>query len=168
MVSLKLFGNSWGNLYIPCVLLITTIRFFCGKWDCLKNFLFHLLRAPIFKNSHGLAKIYFIFSKTHPKSNFKGFKYQIWTSVKRSEKKLSSKTNFITSLQICYSNFRLKLCWRTKIVKQISFEGDWARLKVKCYFQRQSWPKSKRQTFVLAWNSALREKFNFNFGTAFC
>ena len=81
--------------------------------DCLKNFLLHfvsLLRGLIFKNSHFVADIYFIFIKTCPRSNFKGFQYQIWTSVQRSEKYLSSKTNFITSLQTSYSNFRLKLC----------------------------------------------------------
>ena len=27
----------------------------------------------------------------------------------------------------------------------------------------QYWPKYMRQTLVLVWNSALREKFNFNF-----
>ena len=32
----------------------------------------------------------------------------------------------------------------------------------------QSWPKYMRQTLVLVWNSALREKFNFNFWTVFC
>ena len=69
-----------------------------------------LLRGPVFKNSHSVAEIYFIFLKTGPRSIFKGFQYQIWTSVKRLEKELSSKTNFITSLQISYSNFGLKLC----------------------------------------------------------
>ena len=43
------------------------------------------LTAPIFKNNHFVAEIYFV-SKTHPRSNFKGFQYQIWTLVKRSEK----------------------------------------------------------------------------------
>ena len=28
---LKSFGNSWGNSYIPCFLLITTLRFTCGE-----------------------------------------------------------------------------------------------------------------------------------------
>ena len=57
--------------------------------DCLKKFFFHfmsLLRAPILKNNQFLAEIFFIFLKTRPGSNFKGFQYQIWTSVKRSEK----------------------------------------------------------------------------------
>ena len=31
----------------------------------------------------------------------------------------------------------------------------------------QSWPKYMRQTLLLVWNSALREKFNFNFWTVF-
>ena len=40
----------------------------------------------------------FTYSNLTP--NLKGFQYQIWTSVKRLEKKLPSKTNFSTSLQI--------------------------------------------------------------------
>ena len=44
------------------------------------------LRAQIFENSCFVAEIYFIFLKTSPRSNFKCFEYQIWTSVKRSEK----------------------------------------------------------------------------------
>ena len=55
-----------------------------------------LLTAPVFKNSQVLAEIYFISLKKQPRSNFKGFQYQIWTSVKRWKKYLSSKTNFIT------------------------------------------------------------------------
>ena len=69
-----------------------------------------LLRAPILKNSvslllqwdsnprplgsqtntqpfietlNYLAEIHFIFLKTSPRSKFKGFQYQIWTSVNR-------------------------------------------------------------------------------------
>ena len=37
----------------------------------------------------------------------------------------------------------------TKIVKQIRFEGDWCELEAKYWFQRQSWPKYIRQTYVL-------------------
>ena len=39
-----------------------------------------ILTAPIFKNSHFLAEIYFIFLKKRPRLNCKGFQYQIWTS----------------------------------------------------------------------------------------
>ena len=38
------------------------------------------------------------------------FQYQISTSVKRSEKQLSSKANLSTFLQLSYLNSRLKLC----------------------------------------------------------
>ena len=79
----------------------------------LKNFIFlfmSLLRHPIFKNDHFVAEIDFIYLKTSPRSNYKGFQYQSWTSVKRSEKQLSSKTNFNMFLQISYSTFKLKLC----------------------------------------------------------
>ena len=69
-----------------------------------------LLTAFIVKNSHILAEILFIFLKKGPRTNLKDFQYQIWTLVKRSEKLLSSKTNFSTFLQISCSNFKLKLC----------------------------------------------------------
>ena len=52
--------------------------------------------ALVVKNSHILAGIYFIFLKRHARPNLKGFQYQISTSVKRSGKWLSSKTNFST------------------------------------------------------------------------
>ena len=55
-----------------------------------------LLTAFIVKNSYILAGIFFIFLKKGPRPNLKGFQYQIWTLVKRSEKQLSSKTNFST------------------------------------------------------------------------
>ena len=44
-----------------------------------------LLRAPIAKNTHLLAGIYFIFLEKCPIPNMEGFQDQIWTSVKRSE-----------------------------------------------------------------------------------
>ena len=44
-----------------------------------------LLTAPVVKNRHILARIYFIFLKSHPRLNLKGFQYKIWTSVKRLE-----------------------------------------------------------------------------------
>ena len=69
-----------------------------------------LLTVPIVKNSHILAGIYFILLKKRPRPNSKVLQYQIWTSVKRSEKWLSGKANFNTFSQISYSNFRLKLC----------------------------------------------------------
>ena len=80
--------------------------------DSLKNFLLHFmssLRVKIFENSNFVAEVYIIFLKTPHRSNFKCFQYQIWTSVKKSEKQLSSKRNFMTSLQNIYYNFRLKL-----------------------------------------------------------
>ena len=76
-----------------------------------------LLIVPIFKNSHVVVEIYFIFLKTRPRSNFKGFQYLNWTLVKRPEKYLLSKTNFIISLQINYSNFRSKLFKGSKVSK---------------------------------------------------
>ena len=78
-LSVKSFGNSFSNSYIPCLWLIITLRFTCGEkkkvkyqkaskyvHDCLQNFLLRfmfLLTAPIVKNGHVLAGIYFIFLK---------------------------------------------------------------------------------------------------------
>ena len=53
-----------------------------------------LLTALIVGNSHILVEIYFIFLKKGARPNFKGFQCQIWTSVKRLGKQLSSKKNF--------------------------------------------------------------------------
>ena len=69
----------------------------------------YLLTALIVRNGHILARIYFIFLKKLPRLNLKGFQYQIWTSVAKLGKKLSSKTNIGTLLKINCSDFRLKL-----------------------------------------------------------
>ena len=69
--------------------------------DCLQNFIWLLrswLTAPIVKSSHILVRVYFIFLKKRRRPNLEVFKYKILTSVKRSEKELSSKTNFSTSM----------------------------------------------------------------------
>ena len=58
---------------------------------CLQSFLLLFLSSltvSIVENSHIFAGIYFIFP------SLKGFQYQILTSVKRSGKQLTSKTNF--------------------------------------------------------------------------
>ena len=44
------------------------------------------LRALIVKNRHILAGIYFLFLKKRRRPNLKSFLYQIWTSMKSSEK----------------------------------------------------------------------------------
>ena len=49
-------------------------------------------------------------SQIQPGRNLKVFRYWIWTSVKISVKKLSSKTKYSTFLQLSCSNFKLKLC----------------------------------------------------------
>ena len=52
-------------------------------------------------------------------------------------------------------------------MKQIKLKRAWGELEAKYCFQRQSWPKYMRQTSVLVWNNAPREKFNFSFWTVF-
>ena len=141
--------------------------------DCLKNFLLDLmslLGVPIFLKSHFLAEIHFIFLKTHPRYNFKGFQYKIWIQWK--DRKSSYQVKQILSLPCKFATPILdekyvKSLRITKIVKQIKFEGDCGELEAKYCFQRQSWPKHMRQTLVLVRNSTLREKFNFNFWIVF-
>ena len=94
---------------------------------CLQNFLLlsmSLLNAPIARKSHILVGIYFVFLKENPIPNMKIFWYRIWTSVKGSEKYLSSKTKFS------------------------KFKWTWNELTVKNCFQRQYWTKYLRQAPV--------------------
>ena len=93
--SLKLFRSSWGNFYIPYLLLIITLRFTFGEqkfgkvsknlkilspWLPVKASI--APKAPIVKNCHILAEIYFIFLIKRSGPNLKFFQYRIWTSNK--------------------------------------------------------------------------------------
>ena len=114
---------------------------------CLQTFVFlfmFLLTAPIVRNSHILAGIYFIFLKKRPGPNLKVFRYQIQTSVKRLVRQLSSKLKFSTFTQSCVKSLIV-----IKIVQKIKFEGDWGKLDVKNCFQRQSWIGYMRQTHIV-------------------
>ena len=86
------------------------------------------MTSLIVKSSHVLAGIYFIFPKSRPRKNLKGFRYQIWTSLKRLGNKLSSKTNLNAFHQISSSNFRLKLCQRLKSYKHCQNNQIWGGL----------------------------------------
>ena len=87
-----------------------------------------LLTALIVKNSHILIGIYFIFLKKRPRPNLKGFQYQTWTSVKRSESSYQVNQNFTTFLQITGSNFNLKLCQRPKSYENVPKNHIWRGL----------------------------------------
>ena len=67
------------------------------------------LTAAIVQNSHIFAAMFFIILKKYCRLNLKGFHYQIWTSLKWSEKWLLSKTIFSTFLKISCFNFMSKL-----------------------------------------------------------
>ena len=78
-------GNSWGNTYIPRLLLIITLRFSCCErniWKNIKNFQtittriiwkLSLWTGPIVINSHIFAGIYFILLRERPRPNLKVF-----------------------------------------------------------------------------------------------
>ena len=61
---------------------------------------------------------------------------------------------FVSILYLEAKMFKIEKC----ILNYACFKHPWVL---------QSWPKYMRQTLVLVWNSALREKFNINFWTVF-
>ena len=142
---------------------------------CLQNFLslfMSLLTALIVKKSNILAGIYFIFPQKHRRLNLEGFQSQIWTSIKRSGKYLSSKRQILELFCIlvalilgwnCVKGLRVK-----NIVKKINWEEVWGELEAKKCLQREPFTKYLRQTLVFKWNNALREKFKFVFSAVFC
>ena len=78
-----------------------------------------LLNALIVKNSNILPGIYFIFLKTLCIINLEYFQYQIWSSIIKWLKYLSSKTNFGSVFDISCSYFWLKLCQRHYNFKEL-------------------------------------------------
>ena len=90
-----------------------------------------LLISLIAKKIHILTRIYFIFLIKRLRPNLKVFQHQIWTSVKRSGKKLTTKANLSAFFQISCYNFRLK---SYKLVKQIKFEEVWGELEARNCF----------------------------------
>ena len=49
----------------------------------------------------------------------------------------------------------------------MKFEGAWDELEERYCWQRQSLPKSMRETLVLVRDSSQEKKFNFKFRTVF-
>ena len=73
-----------------------------------------LLTASIVKNKNSFDWNLLCLSKKLHRLDFKFFQFQIWTSLKRSEKQLPSKANFCPFLQIGRTNVSLKLYQRTQ------------------------------------------------------
>ena len=123
------------------------------------------------KNSHILTGIFFIFLKERLRPNSKSCKTIF--GPQRKDRKSSYHVRQISALfcklvalnlgQNCVKDIKV-----TKIVKQIKFQGTWAILEAKNYFQRQPRTKYLRKTLAFLWNRALREKFNFYFQGVFC
>ena len=76
ILSLKLFGNSWGNSYTKFAILDITFRFTCGESDLYYNiakfqnimtkivaFVFHLLRDSYIVCNHILAFLFSLLQK---------------------------------------------------------------------------------------------------------
>ena len=61
----------------------------------------------------------------------------------------------------------LKVLHYIEQIRAFHEKNYWTFGHIKVLHNLQSWPKYMRQTLVLVWNSALREKFNFNFWTVF-
>ena len=113
-----------------------------------------LLTVLIVKNCLILAGIYLTFLNTCPR--LKGFQYILLTSVKRSGKLLSSKTNFSTFLQISF----VKGLLVAKIFQTNQIYRGMRRVRSK---NSNVFIKHLRQTLVFIRSSALREKSNFCF-----
>ena len=148
-------------------------KYFLG---CLINFLLlstSLSKTQIVKNSHILAGNYFTFLNKCPEPNLKVFPYRIGTSVKRSEKYLSSETKFSTFLQLTCPNFSWN-CVQDFIViilvREIKFERVWSELEARKLFPETIMDKILDKTLVLMWNfSAVfcgyQQKFYFGRNT---
>ena len=125
------------------------------------------LTVPIVKNSHILAGICFIFLKDLPRRNSKVLQYQIWTSKKRSKKKLPCKTNFSTFLQLSCSNFRLKVCQRPSSNQncQTNQVGrSLGRVRSKKLLSETTVDKifEKTLVFIVNWRTTRKNQFLFS------
>ena len=110
--------------------------------DCLKNSLWlfmSFLTAPVVKNSHIKAGIYFIFLKNILRPTSKSFN----TKFQPQQKDGNSSYQVRQILTLFYNLVALILDWNcvkgyrvTKIVKQIKFDGVWGKLAAKLCFQR--------------------------------
>ena len=114
-----------------------------------------------------MLKLDFTFlPKQHAKTSLKVFQYRFSTLVKRLQKQLAIEANFASFLQLSCSTFTLKL-WEKPYIYQncqeIRFEGLCGKFETKSCFQRQSFTKHLRQTQVLMWIRALRDRLNFYF-----
>ena len=114
---------------------------------------------------------YFIFLKNRPKTNLKSFNTKFrpqWKSRKSGNQVRQILAHFCNLIALilgwnCTKGIRV-----TKIVKEIKFEWVLVELGAKNCFQRKSLTKYLRLILVFMRKSALREKFNFCFWTAFC
>ena len=145
ILGLKLIGNSWGNSYIPCLLLIITLSFICAEkknWknikkiskycdqDCLQNFFWKSFNTKL------------------------GHQWKDWIS------------NYLVQqiFKLFWNLVALILGWNcvtrvTKIVKRVW--SGLGQVRSQKLFHRQSWTKYLRQTLFFMWNGVLRENFNF-------
>ena len=92
-----LITNNHASLYLWCkenLLIYQNVSKYY-EHGCLQNFLslfMSFLKTLIVKNSHFLARTYFIFLEKHRILNLNSFQNQIWTSLKTLGKYLSAKT----------------------------------------------------------------------------
>ena len=179
----------FGNSYIPCLLLIITIRFSCSDTKTLPNikmsqnittrivwkifFCFLCLnkQLQLLKTVILLAEIYFIFLENVIHQTSKAFNTKFGPQWKDRKSRSQVKEMFALSCKLValiLGQNCIKVLRVTKIVKQAKFQRAWWRVKAKYCLRRKSWSKYLRQTAVFLWNSTLREKFNFYFSTIYC
>ena len=123
--------------------------------DFLYSFLLlfmSLLTAPIVKNSHIYARIYFIFLKNFLKQTWKSSNTKFWPQWKDRESSYEGRQILATALILVWDLVEgLRV---TKIVLKITFEGVWGELKAKNCFQRQSFIHNIYET-----NSSFHAKY---------
>ena len=184
-----MFGNSWGNLYIPCSLLVITLFFHlwwkktlfiyqnvseCYEYSCLQNFFsffMSLFRALIAKNSYILSWIYFIFLKNVVDQTWKAFNTKFGPQCKDRESSYQVRQTLALFLHISCSNFKLKLCQRPESYKNCETNqtgSGLGQVRSKKLFGETTIHKILETNSSFLWNSTLREKFNLSFSAVFC
>ena len=145
-LSLKSYGNLWGNSYIPCLLLTITVRFSCGDTKILSNikisqniitrivwkiffcFLSLNKQLQLLKTVILLAEIYFIFLENVIHQTSKAFNTKFgpqWKDRKTTSQRKQTFAPFCKLVALILDYNCIKVVRVTKIDKQIKFDGTW-------------------------------------------
>ena len=110
-----MFGNSWGNLHIPCLLLIITFRSNCGERKLAWNIKVSKYHEYVWGIKFQLSLKILIFWENIPKKSIYGQKQKKWTSPLSLHIRISLATKFQLKLTIM-------IFW-TKLAQQDCFQS---------------------------------------------